>query len=106
MSKRRGPASARNLQRSGIPAVAVVRSIGRPAGGGPSPKVDVEMDVRVGDDEPYPVGGRFSVSRGARLAVGDELRVRIDPRDREELVIDWPSSWSHLIRQRGATPAG
>ena len=103
--RRLGPGTARQLERNGVPATATVRSIGRASGGGPSPRVDLELDVRVGEDTAYPWSGRLAVSRGVRLQEGDELAVRIDPEDRQELVVDWPRSWSNLIRKRG-TSAG
>jgi hypothetical protein len=49
--------------------------------------IDLEVRPRIG--AAYRVANEYLVPRAANLAVGDQLRVRVDPNDRAKIAVDW-----------------
>lgn len=83
--------SARLLA-EGLPGTAIVRELGvaQPDANWFNQMLDLE--VHPSTRAPYRIANEYLVPQAARLAVGSELQVRIDPDDAAKLAIDWSSS--------------
>lgn len=95
-----GQAERDRLNQIGVRAAArlvSVRETGMTVGGSglgaarENPVADLDLEVSLPDDEPYPVTVRQMVPRlaVARLVPGSQLPVIVDPGDRQKLLIDW-----------------
>ncbi len=82
---------ARQLRRSGIPGVAVIKSMsatGTEING--QPVMDLELEVRPEGLPVYSVRKRLLVLMD-EVGIGSEVPVFVDRSDPQELVIDWGS---------------
>lgn len=84
-------AERKRLWEQGRPATARIVAIGTNGGGmNNHPRVDFELDVSINGDSPYRVTTSALISKLAipRIQPGCEIAVRVDPRDRKNLVVD------------------
>ena len=77
------------LLTQGIPADAVIVTMGTPARGAQQFNLDLDLEVHMAGRAPYRVANQYIVPAWAPLAPGLNLPVRVDPSDQAKLAIDW-----------------
>jgi hypothetical protein len=75
----------------GVPGKAIIREMGTPERGATWFNLTLDLEVHPSTRDPYRVANEYLVPQAAKLAVGTELPVRIDPNDPAKIAIDWGS---------------
>jgi len=77
------------LLAEGIPGTAVVREHSAPQPDATWFNQMLDLEVHPTTRAPYRVANEYLVPQSARLSVGSELSVRVDPDDPAKIAIDW-----------------
>ena len=77
------------LLSEGLPGTAIVRDLSAPQPDATLFNQMLDLEVHPRTRSPYRVANQYLVPQSARLAVGSELTVRIDPDDPAKIAIDW-----------------